>query len=225
MPFDRTLHERLARDFPIRRDEMHARHLATYDLFLKYFRDNIAVPNLSMSDAKLGVVLVYTWMQPAALNPDCWENHRLAEEVLAREKTSRLNVDDIEPLKQFVGGSLIATSKFLHFLNPDQYAMWDTNVARAAYRYSWQQCNRTDRYLQYLDDINELTLDDALRRRVQDAIGSASELRIKEFALCQLGITESGSGPRNHEVDMVEDLPFATENFSVDLSAYAENRD
>jgi hypothetical protein len=224
MPFDKTLRERLAHQVPIRRDEMDARLLATYDLFLKYFRDSIAVPNLSISDAKIGVVLVYTWMQPAQLNPDCWQTFPLAKEVLMREKNGRLNVGDIEALKHFVGGSLIATSKFLHFVNPDRYAMWDTNVARAAYRYSWQQCNRPDRYLQYLDDINELALDDGLRSRVQDAIGSASELRMKEFALFQLGIAESGSKARDPEVD-INDLPFAAENFTIDLSVYAENRD
>jgi hypothetical protein len=224
MAFDKTLGERLSRQFTIRPDEMDARYLATYDLFLKYFRDNIAVPNLSVSDAQIGVVLVYTWMQPAALNTDCWQHFPMAKEVLMRDKVGRLNVDDIEVLKHFVGGSLIATSKFLHLVNPDRYAMWDTHVARAAYRYSWHQCNHPDRYLQYLDDINELTLDDAVGKRVRDAIGSASELRMKEFALFQLGIAESGSRAGDHEVE-ITDLPFATENFSIDLSAYAENRD
>jgi hypothetical protein len=182
------------------------------------------VPNLNVSNAKIGVVLVYTWMQPAALNPDCWQHYHSAKEVLERDRVGLLDVDDIEALKHFVGGSLIATSKFLHLLNPDRYAMWDANVARAGYRYSWHQSNRADRYLQYLDDISELRLDEALGKRVQDAIGSARELRRKEFALFQLGVAESASKPRNHETDLT-DLPFATENFTIDLSAYAHNRD
>jgi hypothetical protein len=224
MPFHKTLRERLAQDFAIRRDEMDARYLATYDLFLKYFKDNIAVTNLSVGDAKIGVVLVYTWMQPTPLKPDCFKHFPLAKEMLLREKAGRLKVDDIQALKHFVGGSLIATSKFLHFLNPSRYAIWDTNVARAAYRYSWHQCNRADRYLQYLDDINELTLDDALRSRIRDAIGSVSELRVKEFALFQLGIYEAAPIHSDHQVD-ISDLPFATENFTVDLGADEKDRD
>jgi hypothetical protein len=224
MPFDKTLSERLKRHFPIRRDEQDSRYLATYDLFLKYFRDNIAVTNLNVSDAKIGVVLVYTWMQPALLKPDCWKHFPLAKKTLTRDKAGRLNVDEIEALKHFVGGSLIATSKFLHFFNPSRYAMWDTNVARAGYRYSWHQCNRSDRYIRYLDDINGLTLDEALRSRIHEAIGSASELRVKEFALFQLGLAESAPPPSDYKLD-ITDFPFATDNFTVDLGADEDGGD
>ncbi len=224
MAFHPTLCERLIPSFLIRQDERESRYLATYHLFLKFFREHIAVANLSVSDAKIGVILVYTWMQPAALKPDCWKHFPLAKKMLLRDKAGRLNVDEIDALKCFVGGSLIATSNFLHLFNPNRYAMWDTNVARAAYRYSWQQCNRSDRYIQYLDDINGLNLDGALRRRVHDAVGSASELRLKEFALFQLGVAESTPSSDVLEVD-ITDFPFATDKFTLDLGIDEDGRD
>jgi hypothetical protein len=118
---------------------------------------------------------------------------------------------------------LIATSKFLHFYNPARYAIWDTNVARAAYRYTWPQCNSSARYLEYLDDIKRLTLDAGLRRRVRAAIGSAGALREKEFALFQLGIAETE--PASHALDpVIIDLPFAAETFTLDLGTEENGR-
>jgi hypothetical protein len=215
MPFDPTLCERLAQPFPIRQDESDTRCLATYRLFLEFFEEHIAVETLEQSDAKIAVILVFSWMPMTPLKPECWNNFHLAKRILQRDTTSRLNAGEIDELKSFVGGSLIATSKFLHFFNPGRYAMWDTNVARAAYRYNWQQCNRTERYIEYLDDIKRLKLDDVLRGRVQDIIGKASALRCKEFALFQLGITESTSASHASNLSMA-DFPFAPEKY-VDL--------
>ena len=223
MSFHRTLHQRLMHNFPIRQEERDVRYLATYKLYSRFFRERIAVKNLQPNDAKVGVVLVYTWMQPAELKPDCFKHFPVAKTMLQRDKAGRLNAAEIDALKTFVGGSLIATSKFLHFYNPSRYAIWDTNVARAAYRYTWPQCNRSARYLEYLDDIKGLTLDSGLRQRVRDAIGPAGALRVKEFALFQLGISESE--PASHALDpMIADIPFAGGAFTLDLGTEENGR-
>ena len=214
MPFDPTLRERLARAFPFRREETY--RLATYPLFLKFFSENVTATDLTLENAKLAVVLVYTWMPLPPLEPGCWRHFASAKKMLLRDKVARLNADEIDTLKAFVGGSLLATSKFLHFLNPGRYAVWDVNIARAAYRCTWRQCNRANRYTQYLDDLGELELDHALRSRVHDALGAASELRYREFALYQLGVSESRSASAASRPD-VADIPFAVENFTLDL--------
>jgi hypothetical protein len=57
MPFDATLQERLSR-LRIRSSENDLRYLATYELFLNFFRQRIAVADLLLDDAKIAVVLV-----------------------------------------------------------------------------------------------------------------------------------------------------------------------
>ena len=40
-------------------------------------------------------------------------------------------LNDFEKLKFFIDKSWVGLSKFLHFLRPDRYAIWDSNVSRA----------------------------------------------------------------------------------------------
>ena len=44
---------------------------------------------------------------------------------------SEEKIDDFEKLKFFIDKSWVGLSKFLHFLRPDRYAIWDSNVSRA----------------------------------------------------------------------------------------------
>lgn len=188
--FDPTLQDRLA-TFHIRHSERDTRYLQTYGLFLNFFRNKIAMPNPLADDAKLGVVLVYTWMGRAHFNPACWNNFDRAKDALNQAAVAELSPGEIEEVQSFVGDSLIATSKFLHFLDPEKYAIWDQNVAWAAYRYEhWYQYNRTDRYIGYLADLRGLTLDAPVSNQVHDVLGDVSSLRLKEFALFHLGISE-----------------------------------
>jgi hypothetical protein len=188
--FDPTLQDRLA-TLHIRNSERDTRYLQTYRLFLNFFRNRIAVPNLLADDAKLGVVLVYTWMGRVQFNPACWDNFDRAKDALNRAAVAELSQREIEDIQSFVGDSLIATSKFLHFLDPEKYAIWDQNVAWAAYRYEhWYQYNRTDRYIGYLADLRDLPLDEPVNNQLYDVLGDVSSLRMKEFALFHLGISE-----------------------------------
>jgi len=216
VPFHPTLGARLAQDFPIRQGQRHAHYLATYKLFLRFFKERIAVNNLQPDDAKTGVVLVYSWMTQAELQPTCWKHFASAKKLLRQDKTRRLTASEVDALRAFVGGSLIATSKYLHLFNPSRYAMWDTNVARAAYRYSWQQCNQSERYIEYLDDINDLHLHAALRERIRQAIGKSSAVRCKEFALFQLGLAESTPPSYVSELS-IADYALAPEKYTEDL--------
>jgi hypothetical protein len=222
--FHPTLRARLTQHFPIRQAERDARYLATYKLFLRFFKERIAVSDLQADDAKAGVVFVYSWMAPAEFKPECWNHFALAKKVLKRDKDGPLSAVEVDALKSFVGGSLIATSKFLHFFNPNRYAIWDTNVARVAYRYSWKECNRSQRYIEYLNDIKQLELSAALRKRVHDVIGRCSAMRCKEFALFQLGVAET-TPPSNAAEVNIADFEFASEKYTLDLAAEYDSRD
>jgi hypothetical protein len=176
----------------IRNSDLDARYLGTYPLFLDFFKTRIAVEPLALSDAKIAIVLVYSWMGRAQFDPSCWDNFERASAALNRIRSQALDVQAIEAIKSFVGHSLIATSKFLHFFDPEQYAIWDSNVARAAYRYEYPyQYNRSDRYLDYLVDLRNLNVEEPILRQARDVLGDGvSALRVREFVLFHLGISE-----------------------------------
>ncbi len=191
MPFDSTLPDRLSAQFPIRNTDRDRLYLSSYQTYLRYFRERLSTDRIAENDAKVGVFLVYTWMSPARLNPSSFENFNRARSAIIDAQKARLDEQRVEVLKSFVGGSLIATSKFLHLLNPGLYAIWDRRVAWAGYRYQHHyQYNQTEKYVEYLKDLDDITLPGALAHRISAQLGEITDLRAKEFALFHLGIFE-----------------------------------
>ena len=168
------------------------RYLKTYPLLISYFQERVAVASPRTDDVRIAVILVYSWMGRgwSSFDPACLDEFTDARQALAHCVRCQGKKDQFEAIRSFVGGSLIAASKFLHFLAPERYAIWDQHVARGAYGLNhWAQYNRMDRYCTYLDDLAQLTLPDALRSRIEQSIGRTSDLRVKEFALFQLGLS------------------------------------
>jgi len=63
-------------------------------------------------------------------------------------------------LKELLNNSLVGTSKLLHFVNPKQYAIWDSRVYR--YLYNKEKVHsylveNVDKYQHYLQLLAELT--------------------------------------------------------------------
>jgi hypothetical protein len=178
----------------IRNSENDARYLQTYQVFLNFFKERIAVEDVAANDAKIAVVLVYSWMGRAQIDPACWNNFERARTALQHIRRGEPKEQEIEDIKSFVGNSLIATSKFLHFLAPKRYAIWDRYVAWAAYRYEYPypyQYNKIDRYLVYLRDLETLEINEEVCQQVRKTLkDEVSSLRMKEFALFHLGISE-----------------------------------
>ncbi|KAB2771022.1 hypothetical protein F9L00_20475 [Brucella anthropi] len=194
MAFEPTLQTRL-NSLVLRDTPSDAMYLTTYPLFADYFQKRIVVPDLAEDDAKIAVTLVYAWMAPAKLNTHHWINFGAAKDALQELASSdELTLDQLEDIKSFVGGSLIATSKFLHLFDPGRFAIWDRRVAWAGYRYAhYHQYNKDSLYLTYLEDLNGLTLPPPVYNLVSNALGEATEMRKKEFALFHLGIQEDVS--------------------------------
>jgi hypothetical protein len=190
--FDADLAGRLAKLTVFSARLQDARYLKTYPLLISYFHERVAVASPRAEDVRIGVILVYSWMGRGWSNfdPACLEAFHDARQALGHCVRGQGKKDQFEAIKSFVGGSLIAASKFLHFLAPERYAIWDQHVARAAYGLNhWAQYNQIERYCAYLDDLTQLTLPSDLRSRIERSIGKTSDLRAKEFALFQLGLS------------------------------------
>lgn len=196
MPLSSQIGNRLGA-ISFRDDEQDKFYLGTYPAIRQYFLEHVCCLEPQVNDVKIAVMLAYTWMGRAKLQPSSLEHYRDAVPIIERARTSAgILSSDIQTLGRLVGDSLIATSKFLHFLNPEKYAIWDTKVAWAAYHLRYDEISKltdarhVDRYLDYLRDLSSFQLPANVQQKVTALIPNASELRKKEFALFHLGIAE-----------------------------------
>jgi hypothetical protein len=131
----------------------------TYDIsypeFINYFK---TIPSISKHHLIIGINFTYGWM-PTIFN---FKTNRFEESVEILNKVKNGNIPSISELKILKGlfnDSIVGTSKLLHFIAPDKFAIWDSRV----YRYLTEQepyesrIGNCDTYLKYLDFCNYLT--------------------------------------------------------------------
>ncbi|WP_171105901.1 MULTISPECIES: DUF6308 family protein [unclassified Ruegeria] len=134
----------------------------------------------------------YGWM-PTILDkchPDRFNSPKPVETIKALDEPQSAKsflqaINDPAP----INGSWVGTSKFLHFLNPELFPIWDSKVAKN-FRCKWHyQINRKNSYLEYFDFVHaEIDKDyiwiDAVARRIRDEHGySPSRVRCVELML------------------------------------------
>lgn len=125
----------------------------SYIYFIKYFENKEI---LTEEDLVISANFTYGWM-PTILN---FKNTNFNEcvDILNKSKQiDRLEAKDIEALKSLINNSLVGTSKLLHFINPNKYAIWDSRVSKflsgTTHKYFIE---KTDVFFQYIDFCNEL---------------------------------------------------------------------
>lgn len=108
-------------------DSTKENYLHSYPHFLKYFEklDTINLENLI-----IGISFTYSWM-PTILKSIQLQHSEKALSILNEVKNGKkINKEQLATLKEVFNNSLIGTSKLLHFINPNQYAIWDSRVFR-----------------------------------------------------------------------------------------------
>ena len=150
-------------------DENDKRYLTQYEFISTHFTS--LGKELTYHDYVIGSHIVYAWM-PTVLRFKIHKNNADKKKVTntiakaSREnqnaKTQR-SANELELLASPFGGSLVAPSKFLHFLNPDAWPIWDRRVYRgimklngqetAAHHYEMQN---VDIYIAYVNKLRSL---------------------------------------------------------------------
>ena len=188
MAFREALSNQLA-TLVVREGNFDAFYAATYPLIREYFRENISTGELTEQAAQTAALLVYTWMRPATLPVQALSKFSVAKEAIVNARSGAINLKDLKSIIAFVDGSVIATSKYLHFIRPDRFAIWDRRVAKAAYDLKHHyQINDANRYLDYLSDLVEFQLPVSLALKLEELLPDQPELRRKEFALFHCGL-------------------------------------
>jgi len=141
-----------------------------------------------------GAAAVYGWMprvfggiENRVLQPILPILRRVRDSKSAAEAHAAVSDSaDPERLLRFVNGSVVGTSKFLHFLNPTVAPIWDSRVARALGLDGAWKVDRDDRYREYWAAIAECGEEapSALKTFCRSPDGEmASEIRLREYAL------------------------------------------
>jgi hypothetical protein len=164
--------------------------MLSYPHFVRFFQQRTS---LTLSDFVIGAHFTYGWM-PKILNFKPVELRRcltIVNKVHAYQ--TLLDSEEIMTVASVVNKSLVGVSKLLHFIDPDQYAIWDSNVCK--YLNSKTQCKwkvgDIESYLKYQELLRSLQsrpVMTELRRTVGLHFnGEVSDLRILEIVMFLTG--------------------------------------
>ena len=137
------------------------------------------------------LILVYSWMGRGVLTDfdNSFDRYRDACDMIKHARdTGEVDLNSLNVLIALCNGSTIATSKFLHFLKPEAFAIWDSRVCAAifdgkAHHYSLKD---PENLLAYFNWIRKTDLDPKTLKAVTDYLGINKDngaLRAKEFIL------------------------------------------
>lgn len=139
----------------------------SYPYFVRYFSDRAVITEY---DFIIGSSFTYSWM-PTILRYKVMHNDqsnkklfdekaKQAADILCRARCFELiSMESLCFLSGIINNSLVGTSKLLHFVNPDVYAIWDSRVMKflLGKRYRYSMLKDPQLYYRYLDLCHELT--------------------------------------------------------------------
>ena len=163
-------------------------HLS-YKEFLVFFSSK---KELTPHDIVIGAYFTYGWMPTMLeLKGDINLIAAIANKARGKDGISRA---DFSHLANAINGSVVGASKLLHFICPEDHAIWDSRVYRylhqeAPYQY---RLEAPDAYWDYLSFLAALTEDErfeAFKMKVNSAVGyPVTDKRACELLMFTKGI-------------------------------------
>jgi hypothetical protein len=165
----------------------------TYDIsypeFINYF-DSISV--ISKHHLVIGINFTYGWM-PTIFD---FRTDRFEESVEILNKVKKGNIpstNELEILKGLFNNSIVGTSKLLHFITPEKFAIWDSRVywyltKQEPYENRIGNCETYLKHLEFCNYLTSLKEFENIHKIVCDEIGySMTKLRTVELIMYQNG--------------------------------------
>lgn len=139
--------------------EANKSYINSYNEFINYFKNR---DGFYKSDLIIGSHFVYGWMPTVLylnLNKDD-EGKITSLLFMVKNGDYMLNEEEFEEIKRCINNSMVGTSKLLHFINPEKYAIWDSKVFYYFYpnRKSTAGIEKPKLYIEYLKALNDITL-------------------------------------------------------------------
>ncbi len=166
----------------------------SYREFIAFFQ---ARPVLSTHDITIGAYMSYGWM-PRALTTFDVNNLNALVAIINRAKLGQFpSEDEIALLSRTINHSLVGPSKLLHFVNPANFAIWDSRVFRFIERREPTQNEMISvrNYLDYHHNLRSLVADEAFAQ-VHNSMNLKIGYWVTPFRACEY-IMYMGGLPNN----------------------------
>lgn len=165
-------------------------YIQSYPHFIKFFKERKEIDKAAFF---VGVHMVYGWMPTI---PKIKFNETPISDVISilnlAKKGKNLNKESFIILAKFINGSMVGTSKLLHFICPKKYPIWDSKI----YSYFFQQksshhrVSKVDHYINYMQVLNQIIEEPAfkyLHKRINKNIFhyNATAMRAVEYVIFQ----------------------------------------
>lgn len=135
-------------------------YIISYPHILSYFQE---LDEIKVKDVVRGAHMIYGWM-PTVLDlypePPNKNLHYIAELLTKARNGEELTEQDIAEIAAVVNNSLVGASKLLHFIAPQDYAIWDSKI----YKFIHQEkahnyrVNNIKLYKEFLNDLKEIKI-------------------------------------------------------------------
>jgi len=133
-------------------------YLISYPHILSYFQ---GLNEITIADLVRGAHMIYGWMPtvldlyPKAPNKNLSQVAILLTKV---KKGEKLTDTEISEIKAVVNNSLVGASKLLHFISPQNYAIWDSKIYKfvCEKRPHNHRVNKVELYTNYLNILEEI---------------------------------------------------------------------
>lgn len=151
-------------------------YIQTYTEFIKYF-EKINSGNINEHNLIIASHFVYGWM-PTIIHLNLEQKDKVLFLLNAVKDGHILTVSELEILKKSINNSLVGLSKLLHFINPKNYAIWDSRIFRyLTEKKSTYGIDRPQLYLDYLTGIKNIS-ENKNYRKLHDSISRNFEYDI-----------------------------------------------
>lgn len=161
----------------------------SYPEFLKYFSD---LKTITQHNLIIGINFTYGWM-PTIFD---YRSDKFEEAIIIlnqAKKGDKMSTDNLVLLKGLLNNSLVGTTKLLHFIKPDNFAIWDSRVYRyltdkEPYDNRIGNCNTYLDYLEFCDYLIKQNEFYSIKRSVEKQVGyPMTTLRVAELVMYSNG--------------------------------------
>lgn len=131
-------------------------YVEMYDYYINFFKEKEV---LTKNDVVIGIGFTYSWMPTILKNLNLSKLDNVTNILNKVKHGVDISDDDFLLLKEFSNNSLVGASKLLHFINPEDYAIWDSRVFKflnnneAAHKYKLEKVHVYRQYLSYLSNL------------------------------------------------------------------------
>jgi hypothetical protein len=131
-------------------------YIEVYPEFLEYFK---SINLIEKQHLIISSHFVYGWM-PTIIHLKT--DPSLISQVLfflnAAKFGQILKIEELEIIKPCINNSMVGLSKLLHFINPRDYAIWDSWIFKYLTGYNSQfELGKAENYHSYLQKLTEIT--------------------------------------------------------------------